>query len=76
MHKSSEAEKLHDALDKAQIGLPYEIQVQLFHYQTESTDGDRGLQRKGWPVPEQGGTQPRWKAQAERQDKPDANLNQ
>ncbi|MEP6933594.1 MAG: hypothetical protein ABI988_06595 [Nitrospirota bacterium] len=36
----------HD-LDDAGIDMPYFTQVQLFHDQAESTDGDRGLQREG-----------------------------
>lgn len=56
---------MKQALDKARIDMPYKTQVQLFHDQTESTDGDRGSQREGWPAPEQGVTQPRWKVQAD-----------
>lgn len=39
------------ALDKARIDMPYETNVQLFHDQTEETDGRRGEQREGWPPP-------------------------
>ena len=53
---------IKQALDNVRIDMPFETQVHLFHDQTESTDGDRGLQREGWPAPEVGSTQPRWKA--------------
>ncbi len=55
---------IKQALDKARIDMPYVTQVQLNHDQTESLDGDRGSQREGWPAPEKGSTQPRWKAEA------------
>ena len=55
---------IKQALDKARIDMPYETQVNLFHDQSESTDGDRGSQREGWPATEEGSTQPRWKVQA------------
>ena len=42
------------ALDEAGIDMPYDTQVQLFHDQTEETDGDRDAQREGWPAPKQG----------------------
>ncbi len=32
------------------IDLPYPTQQILFHDQTEETDGDRALQREGWPA--------------------------
>jgi small-conductance mechanosensitive channel len=32
------------------IDMPFPTQVILFHDQTEETDGDRNLQREGWPV--------------------------
>ncbi len=56
---------IKQALDEARIDMPYETAVQLIHDQTESTDGDRGSQREGWPAPEQGHTQPRWKARSD-----------
>lgn len=59
------------ALDKAHIDMPYDTHVQLFHDQTESTDGERGLQREGWPALREGSTLPRWKAQAIQQQKTD-----
>ena len=37
------------ALDEAGIDMPYDTQVQLFHDQTEATDGHRSKQREGWP---------------------------
>lgn len=39
------------ALDAAGIDMPYETVVQLWHDQTEETDGVRGRQREGWPPP-------------------------
>jgi small-conductance mechanosensitive channel len=56
------------ALDEAKIDMPFETRVQLFHDQTESTDGDRGSQREGWPAPDKGSTTPRWQVQAERRE--------
>ncbi len=53
------------ALDEARIDMPYATQVHLFHDQTEASDGDRNAQREGWPAPDEGAPQPRWKAQAE-----------
>ena len=38
------------ALDEEGIDMPYPTQVHLFHDQTEETDGDRKLQREGWPA--------------------------
>ena len=38
-----------EALDEAGIDMPYDTQVQLFHDQTEETDGRRAEQREGWP---------------------------
>ena len=55
------------ALDKAHIDIPYETLVQLVHDQTEATDGDRELQREGWPASADKAIQPRWKVQAEYQ---------
>ncbi|SHE81356.1 Small-conductance mechanosensitive channel [Microbulbifer donghaiensis] len=52
------------ALDEAQIDMPFETQVQLFHDQTEDVDGDRRQQREGWPEPGEGAPRPRWKAQS------------
>ncbi|UHQ55210.1 mechanosensitive ion channel family protein [Microbulbifer sp. YPW16] len=54
------------ALDEAQIDMPFETRVQLFHDQTEENDGDRSRQREGWPAPSAGETRPRWRAQLER----------
>ncbi len=57
---------MKEALDEAGIDLPYETQVHLFHDQTESTDGERGKQREGWPAPKEGPPpKPRWKAREE-----------
>jgi len=38
------------ALDEAAIDMPYPTQVLLFHDQTDEHDGDRALQREGWPT--------------------------
>lgn len=42
-------EAFKHALDEADIDMPFETQVHLFHDQTEETDGDRTSQREGWP---------------------------
>ncbi|MGD1993806.1 MAG: mechanosensitive ion channel family protein [Anaerolineae bacterium] len=36
------------------IDMPFPTQQVLFHDQTEATDGDRALQREGWPAGAQG----------------------
>lgn len=41
---------IYAALDDEGIDMPYPTQVQLFHDQTEETDGDRRTQREGWPA--------------------------
>lgn len=38
------------ALGENGIDLPFPTRVVLFHDQTEETDGDRTLQREGWPA--------------------------
>lgn len=43
---------IKEALDEAQIDMPYPTNVTLFHDQTEATDGDRTQQREGWPAGE------------------------
>lgn len=43
-------EALKPALLGAGIDLPFPTQQVLFHDQTEETDGDRALQREGWPA--------------------------
>lgn len=40
------------ALDEAGIDMPYPTTVNLWHDQTEETDGDRTKQREGWPAGE------------------------
>ncbi|WP_313137033.1 mechanosensitive ion channel family protein [Paracoccus jeotgali] len=40
------------ALLKAGIDMPFPTEVHLIHDQTEETDGDRRLQREGWPAGE------------------------
>ncbi|MEO5880881.1 MAG: mechanosensitive ion channel family protein [Caldimonas sp.] len=60
-------EAIKNALDAAGIDMPYDTQVQLFHDQTEDSDGLRGKQREGWPKPKDGEPpRPRWEVQAER----------
>lgn len=41
---------IKEALDEAQIDMPFPTQMVLFHDQTEATDGDRTNQREGWPA--------------------------
>ncbi len=53
------------ALDAAEIDMPFETQVHLFHDQTEVDDGIRGAQREGWPTSGGKKTKPRWKERAE-----------
>ena len=50
------------ACDEAAIDMPYETHVQLFHDQSEESDGDRNLQREGWPENKKQNSKPRWKA--------------
>jgi small-conductance mechanosensitive channel len=42
--------RIKEALDEAQIDMPYPTQVLLIHDQTEEWDGDRTRQREGWPA--------------------------
>ncbi len=58
-------QRVKEALDEARIDMPYETNVHLMHDQTEASEGDRSQQREGWPAPKSGGTEPRWRAQAE-----------
>jgi small-conductance mechanosensitive channel len=44
-------EAVKAALDEEGVDMPFETIVQLFHDQTEETDGVRGRQREGWPQP-------------------------
>ena len=41
--------QIKHALTEQGIDLPFPTQQVLFHDQTEATDGDRRLQREGWP---------------------------
>lgn len=43
-------EAVKEALDEAGIDMPFETQVHLFHDQTDESDGQRGVQREGWPA--------------------------
>lgn len=58
-------EAVKNALDDAHIDMPYDTQVQLFHDQTEESDGDRAAQREGWPAESEEGTKPKWRAEKE-----------
>ena len=64
-------QSVKEALDEAGIDMPFETQVHLFHDQTDESDGERGVQREGWPAPpgDSGQEMPRtrWKAGAEPQ---------
>lgn len=51
----------YKALDAAGIDMPYPTQVQLWHDQTEATDGDRSAQREGWPAGRGDVPTARWK---------------
>ena len=52
-------EAIKTACDENGIDLPFETVVQLWHDQTEETDGIRGRQREGWPRPHGDGEPPR-----------------
>ena len=54
------------ALDEAEIDMPFETQIHLFHDQTEAEDGVRGAQREGWPTSGGEKTKPRWKERDEK----------
>ncbi|WP_138933146.1 mechanosensitive ion channel family protein [Roseovarius arcticus] len=41
---------VYKKLDSAGIDMPYPTQVHLFHDQTEEHDGNRSMQREGWPA--------------------------
>lgn len=64
-------QSVKEALDEAGIDMPFETQVHLFHDQTDESDGERGVQREGWPAPPRASGQelprPRWKAGTEPQ---------
>lgn len=47
--KSAVINGIKEAFDENSIDMPFETQVNLFHNQTEETDGVRGEQREGWP---------------------------
>lgn len=50
VRRSEVLKQVAEALSEAGIDLPFETQVQLFHDQSEETDGDRTKQREGWPA--------------------------
>lgn len=47
--RSQVMQAIKQALDDANIDMPYPTNVVLFHDQTEAVDGDRTRQREGWP---------------------------
>ena len=57
---------LKEALDAAGIDMPFETSVMLFHDQSETTDGERGKQREGWPKGKKSVPKPRWVAVEEK----------
>ncbi|MEO6338620.1 MAG: mechanosensitive ion channel family protein [Caulobacteraceae bacterium] len=48
--RSQVLQAVAEALSAAGVDLPFPTQVVLYHDQTEATDGDRKLQREGWPA--------------------------
>ena len=53
-------ESVKRALTEAGVDLPFPTTQVLFHDQTEETDGNRALQREGWPVDNAEAPRPRW----------------
>ena len=53
-------ESVKRALTEAGIDLPFPTTQVLFHDQTEETDGNRALQREGWPAGNAEAPRPRW----------------
>jgi small conductance mechanosensitive channel len=53
-------ESVKRALTEAGIDLPFPTTQVLFHDQTEEIDGDRTLQREGWPASKSEAPRPRW----------------
>lgn len=47
--KAAVLTQMKNAFDASGIDMPFETQVNLFHDQTEESDGVRGEQREGWP---------------------------
>jgi len=54
---------IKEALDEKQIDMPYQTYQHLVHDQTENVDGDRSLQREGWPADADKEIKPRWKVE-------------
>lgn len=52
--RAKSLQAIKEGLDAAGIDMPYDTQVQLFHDQTEATEGDRNQQREGWPAAKEG----------------------
>ena len=50
--KAELLERIKYALDHAGVDMAFPTQVVLLHDQTEETDGTRGKQREGWPIPD------------------------
>ncbi|MEO5754709.1 MAG: mechanosensitive ion channel family protein [Chthoniobacterales bacterium] len=69
MVRAAVLQAIKEGLDAAGIDMPYDTQVQLFHDQTEASEGDRSQQREGWPAAKEGATKPRWQAEAEEHKK-------
>lgn len=53
-------ESVKRALTEAGVDLPFPTTQVLFHDQTEETDGNRTLQREGWPAGNAEAPRPRW----------------
>jgi small conductance mechanosensitive channel len=53
-------ESVKRALTEAGVDLPFPTTQVLFHDQTEETDGNRALQREGWPADNAEAPRPRW----------------
>ncbi|WP_295797831.1 mechanosensitive ion channel family protein [uncultured Microbulbifer sp.] len=48
--RSKVVHAIKEALDAANIDMPFETQVHLFHNQTDDSDQDPGRRREGWPA--------------------------
>lgn len=64
--------QIKHALREQGIDLPFPTQQVLFHDQTEASDGDRMLQREGWPSKAEGNPEPNRIVDAVRSLKPSA----
>lgn len=59
-------QRVKEALLAHGIDLPYPTRQILWHDQTEETDGDRALQREGWPAGKGEVPQARWRVLGEK----------